>query len=132
MNVMNPSFSTITLPVSILPSVSNVFDRIMYNRFISYLNEYKICFPINLVSEKHIQPIWLMTLIDKLTKCLDSDEYIIGVFLDFSNDFDTEDHVVLLKKSSVNGVRGNALSSCESYLKKDGNLLLIMVYYLIL
>ena len=49
-------------PVSVLPSVSKVFERIMYNRFVSYLNEYKIWIwmnPINLVSEKYIQPISL-------------------------------------------------------------------------
>ena len=56
----------------------------------------------------------LMTLMDKLTKCLDNDEYIIGVFLDFSK---AVDHVILLKKLSVYGVRGNALSWFESYLK---------------
>ena len=31
-------------PVSVLPSVSKVFERIMYNRFVSYLNQYKIFF----------------------------------------------------------------------------------------
>ena len=53
----------------------------------------------------------------KLTKCLDDDEYVIGVFLDFSKAFDTVDHTILLQKLSVYGIRGNALSWFESYLK---------------
>ena len=34
-------------PVSVLPSVSKAFDRIMYNRLVAYLNEYKILFSIS-------------------------------------------------------------------------------------
>ena len=59
----------------------------------------------------------LNALMDKLTKYLDNDEYVIGVFLDFSKAFDTVDHTLLLQKWSVYGIRGNALSWFESYLK---------------
>ena len=104
--------------VSVLPSVSKVFERIMYNRFVSYLNEYKILFSYQFGFRKiHSTYMALMTLMDKLTKCLDNDEYIIGVFLGFSKAFYTVDHVILLQKLSVYGVRGNALSWFESYLK---------------
>ena len=34
-------------PVSVLPSVSKAFERIMYTRLVAYLNEYKILFPIS-------------------------------------------------------------------------------------
>ena len=59
----------------------------------------------------------LITLIDKLTKCLDYDEYMIGIFLYFSKAFDTVDHAILLQKLFAYGVRGNALLWFESYLK---------------
>ena len=105
-------------PVSVLPSVSKVFERIMYNRFVSYLNEYKILFSYQFGFRKiHSTYMALMTLMNKLTKCLDNDEYIIGVFLDFSKAFDIVNHVILLQKLSVYGVKGNALSWLESYLK---------------
>ena len=58
-----------------------------------------------------------MTLIDKLTKCLDNDEYVIGVLFDFSKAFDTVYHAILLQKLSAYGVRGNALLWFEIYLK---------------
>ena len=56
----------------------------------------------------------LMTLMDKLTKCLDNDEYVIGVFLDFSKAFDTVDHTILLQKISVYGIRGNGYTWATS------------------
>ena len=66
----------------------------------------------------------LMALMDKLTKCLDNDEYIIGVFLDFSKAFDTVDHVILLQKLSVYGVRGMHCHGLRIIWKINGNLLL--------
>ena len=105
-------------PVSVLPSVSKAFERIMYIRFVSYLNEYTILFSYQFGFRK-IHPTYmaLMTLMDKFTKCLDNDEYMIGVFLDFSKAFDTVDHVILLEKLSVYGDRGIAFPWFESYLK---------------
>ena len=37
----------------------------------------------------------LLSLIDRLTHAIEDDEYVIGVFLDFSKAFDTVDHVIL-------------------------------------
>ena len=105
-------------PVYVLPSVSKVFERIMYNRLVAYANEYKILFSYQFGFRKlHSTYMALMTLIDELTKCLDNDEYVIGIFLNFSKAFDTVDHAILLQKLSACGVRGNALLWFESYLK---------------
>ena len=41
----------------------------------------------------------LMSLMNRLISSLENDEYILGIFLDFSKAFDTVDHVILLKKS---------------------------------
>ena len=58
----------------------------------------------------------LMTLVDKSTKYLDDGEYVVGIFLDFSKAFDTVNYLILLKKLSIYGIRGQALSWFQSYL----------------
>ena len=57
----------------------------------------------------------LMVLTDKLIKSLKDGEYIIGVYLDFSKAFDTDEHAILLSKLSHYGIRGNALNRFQSY-----------------
>ena len=52
-------------PVSVLPSVSKVFERIVYNRLVTYLNEYKILFSYQFGFRKqHSTYMALMTLMD--------------------------------------------------------------------
>ena len=43
----------------------------------------------------------LVILLDRLTICLDNDEYVIEFFLGFSKAFDTVDHAIVPKKLSV-------------------------------
>ena len=38
-----------------------------------------------------------ITLINKISEALDNDDFVIGVFLDFSKAFNTDDHSFLLK-----------------------------------
>ena len=54
---------------------------------------------------------------DKSIKPLDNGNCIIGVFLDFSRDFDIVDHDILLQKLEFYGIRGSALLCFQSYLK---------------
>ena len=104
-------------PVSILCSLSKVFEIIMYNRLNAYLDKFKILFSYQFGFRKfHSTYMALMTLMDEITKCLDNNEYVIGLFLDFSKVFDTVDHDILLQKLSMYGIRGNALSWFQSYL----------------
>ena len=51
----------------------------------------------------------LAVLIDKVIKSLESGDYMIGVFLDFSKAFDTVDHDILLKKLCHYGIRDTGL-----------------------
>ena len=102
-------------PVSLLCTVSKVFERIMYNRLLSFLDEYKILFSYQF-RKHHSTYMALMTLMDNLTHCLDNGEYVIGIFLDFSKAFDTVDHIILLQKLSLYGIRGTALNWFQSYL----------------
>ena len=104
-------------PVSVLCSVSKVFEKIMYNRLRSFLDEHKTLFSYQFGFRKsHSTYMALMTLMDNLINFLDNGEYVIGIFLDFSKAFDTVDHGILLQKLSSYGVRGEALLWFQSYL----------------
>ena len=87
----------------------------MYNRLTKFLEHLKILYEKQFGFRKKTLHIY-MTLIDKLIKCMENGEYVIGVFLDFSKAFDTVDHSILLRKLFHYGIRGIAYSWFESYL----------------
>ena len=60
---------------------------------------------INLVFVK----VTLTVLVDKLVKSLENEDYVVGVFLDFSKAFDTIDHEILLAKITILWDKGNSL-----------------------
>ena len=104
-------------PVSILCTISKVFEKIMYSRLLNYLDHYKILFSYQFGFRKsHSTYMAFMVLIDKLTRALDEGKFVVGILLDFSKAFDTVDHDILLTKLSHYGIRGVPLLWFQSYL----------------
>ena len=104
-------------PVSILCTLSKVFEKIMYNRLLNYLDHYKILFSYQFGFRKlHSTYMAFMVLMDKLTKALDDGKFVVGILLDFSKAFDTVDHDILLNKLSHYGIRGVPHLWFKSYL----------------
>ena len=105
-------------PVSLLCVLSKVFEKVMYNRLIDYLETYKILVYYQFGFRKnHSSYMALMSLMDQLIFSLENKKHVIGLFLDFSKAFDTVDHDIMLCKLSYYGIRGNALKWFESYLR---------------
>lgn len=106
-------------PVSILSTFAKIFERIIYNRLISFINKHNLLYKYQFGFRKEYNTnLALITLIDKILDALDSGKYVVGVFLDFSKAFDTVNHDILLKKLDIYGIRGIALKWLKSYLER--------------
>jgi hypothetical protein len=104
-------------PVSLLPTVSKVFERLYYNRLYSFLEKYNILYNLQFGFRKGLSTNFaLLTLMDKIISAIDRGEYAVGVFLDFSKAFDTVDHKILIGKLYHYGIRGTPLEWIQSYL----------------
>lgn len=115
------SGSTTTLsnyrPISVLNYFSKIFEKVVYNKVINFLDEYNILVDNQFgFRQGHSTHHALITLVDKITKCMDNGDLVIGIFLDLKKCFDTVDHDILIKKLYAYGIRGTLCNWFKSYL----------------
>jgi hypothetical protein len=104
-------------PISLLPSISIFFEKIVHKRLYHFLNTQKAFYD----SQYGFRPGYSTTaaiteFTSKLLESFDNKLNTIGVFLDLSKAFDTINHTTLLSKLRHYGVRGQALEWFRSYL----------------
>jgi hypothetical protein len=104
-------------PISILPIFSKIFERVMYNRLLSYLDAKKILTQNQYgFREKHSTYMALLSLVDDISEEMNNKNYSIGIFIDLSKAFDTINHKLLIAKLNHYGIRGMVLDWFVSYL----------------
>ena len=104
-------------PISLLPSISKIFESVIYQQLMKYLLENKL-----LSSQQygfranHSTELAALNLIDRLTYDLDNGKIPTNIYIDLSKAFDTLQHETLLNKLAYYGVRGKANDLIRSYL----------------
>ncbi len=104
-------------PISILPALSKILERLVYNRMVSYLDKFKILSDAqygfrSTRSTEHA----LTDVVNFVSESLDHSRDVFALYLDVSKAFDSINHSILLNKLDAYGFRGIALSWFKSYL----------------
>lgn len=113
----DPSSFTNYRPISVLPVFSKVYERVVFNRLLNFLNQNNIlCSSQFGFRPKHSTSHAIINLIDQISEAIDKKEYTVGIFIDLSKAFDTVNHSILLAKLKYYGIKGPPLSWLSSYL----------------
>uniref|UniRef100_A0A1B6KMS7 Reverse transcriptase domain-containing protein n=1 Tax=Graphocephala atropunctata TaxID=36148 RepID=A0A1B6KMS7_9HEMI len=104
-------------PVSLLPSLSKIYEKVVYNRLMQFVESNNILEAIQHGFRKQKSTITaVVSFIESIIEAIDRGEKVIGIFMDLSKAFDSVNHSQLLLKLQELGVKNNALSWFESYL----------------
>ena len=86
-------------PISILPVISKVLERIMYNRIYKHVTENNLLYHKQFGFKKNNSTSYaIIELINQIAESFDAKTFTLGVFIDLSKAFDTVDHDILLEK----------------------------------
>ena len=104
-------------PISVLPSVSKVFERVMHNQLHKYFNEQNLYYNSQYgFRTMHSTELATLEMIDRVMTSMDNNQIPINIYLDLSKAFDTLDHDILLCKLQYYGIRNESLQLFKSYL----------------
>lgn len=104
-------------PVSVLPIISKVMERIMHQQLYDFLSQLHILNESQSGFRKsHSTQSCLHRLSEKVLNGIHKSEVVGMVAVDLKKAFDTVDHEILKKKLEHYGVRGSNLALFESFL----------------
>ena len=104
-------------PISLLPALSKVFEKIIYNQIYNYFSANNLFFDGQYgFRQKHSTELAALELYDKVSKSLDQNNIPFNIYIDLSKAFDTIDHQILLRKLKYYGFSELAIKLMNSYL----------------
>ena len=102
-------------PVSVLPSVSKSFERIIQKQFANYVDEFLSPYLCEYRKGFNTQ-YTLLSLVEKWEKELDNKGYVGAILMDLSKAFDTINHKLLIAKLYAYGFLKDTLKLINSYM----------------
>lgn len=104
-------------PISLLSSISKVFEKIVCNRLVNFLEENNILDDTQHGFRKGKSTISAaVNFIESVIDSLDEGDLAVGIFMDLSKAFDSVNHQLLLSILQKIGIKNNALDWFSSYL----------------
>lgn len=115
--VSNPSLISHFRPISILPTLSKILEKIVSEQVTVYINNFNILPPTQSgFRAQYSTSTALLKVTDDIFKETDLNNNICLILLDFSKAFDTLDHATLCTKLKYYGFSNTAVSFFNNYL----------------
>ena len=116
-------------PISVLPILSKLFEKIVYAHIYEYLIKYKLIHPNQSgFRSKHSCVTALTNIVDHILKEMDQGNYTGVLFLDFKKAFDMVNHTILSSKLKVYKLDDLSLNWFRSYLSERSQKVIINNY----
>ena len=104
-------------PVSLLPSLSKIFEHVIFDQIMCYLTENSL-----LSSEQfgfrpgHSTELAALRMVDHIIKQMDNGKLPLCIYIDLSKAFDTLNYDILMSKLEYYGITGKENDLLRSYL----------------
>ena len=113
----DPSLFSNYRPISLLPSISKIFERILHDQIYNFLENNNILYGNQYgYRKKHSTEHAALKLVEDIINKLEKRFDTVAVFMDLSKAFDTIDHRILLKKLKKYNFTEGATKLIEDYL----------------